>query len=230
MDSPAGLDDQTVESILSEEHIAPWHQTLRSGGLASRGTTHISVVDADGNLASLTLSNGEGSAYVLPGTGIMLNNMMGEEDLNPAGFHRLPPGVRLASMMTPAIVSLEDGGRIALGSGGSNRIRSAILQVLANMFEYGMGLEDAVTAPRLHLENNHLSIEKGFSDAALAVLEAEWPGTEQWQESNLFFGGVHAVRRFSDGKFSAAGDPRRGGSVAIAGSQDISLHTLVIKG
>jgi gamma-glutamyltranspeptidase/glutathione hydrolase len=119
-------------------------------------------------------------------------------------------------MMTPAIVSLGDGSRIALGSGGSNRIRSAILQVLANVFEYGFDLEKAVVAPRLHLEHNHLSIEKGFSASARTALEAEWPGVEQWPEGNLFFGGVHAVRRFADGKFSAAGDPRRGGAVAMA--------------
>jgi gamma-glutamyltranspeptidase/glutathione hydrolase len=226
----SGMDEEAATAMLTAEHLASWRETLRSGGLATRGTTQISVVDADGSLASMTLSNGEGSAYVLPGMGIMFNNMLGEEDLNPGGFHKLPPGERLASMMTPAIVSHGDGSRIALGSGGSNRIRSAILQVLVNMFEYGMGLEDAVAAPRLHLENNHLSIEKGFSDTAMAKLEAEWPGLKQWPEHNLFFGGVHAVRRFADGEFSAAGDPRRGGAVAFAASQDNSLHTPVIAG
>jgi len=213
----SGMDDKAAAEILSTDSLQEWHETLRNGGLASRGTTHISVVDAQDNLASLTLSNGEGSSYVLSGTGTMLNNMLGEEDLNPGGFHRMPSGVRLASMMTPAIVNLEDGSRIALGSGGSNRIRSAILQVLANMFEFGLDLEQAVVAPRLHLEHNHLSIEKGFSAPARAALEAEWPGVEQWSEGNLFFGGVHAVQRFANGKFSAAGDPRRGGAVAMAG-------------
>jgi gamma-glutamyltranspeptidase/glutathione hydrolase len=212
----SGLDDATAATILSSESLSSWHRTLQTGGLASRGTTQISVADADGNLASLTLSNGEGSAYVLPGSGIMLNNMLGEEDLNPDGFHCMPPGVRLASMMTPTIVSLADGGKITLGSGGSNRIRSAILQVLCNVLEFDMGLEQAVNAPRLHLEGNHLNIEPGFSDTALACLEDEWPGVEQWPGGNLFFGGVHAVKRFNNGEFSAGGDPRRGGAVAIA--------------
>lgn len=214
----SGLDAQAAAEILSAGSLYEWHETLKTGGLVSRGTTHISVVDAEGGLASLTLSNGEGSAYVLPGTGVLLNNMLGEEDLNPDGFHCMPPGKRLASMMTPAIVNLEDGSRIALGSGGSNRIRSAILQVLVNLFEYGLNLEQAVVAPRLHLEHNHLSIERGFSVPAHAALEAEWPGIEQWEENNLFFGGVHAVQRFGDGKFSAAGDPRRGGAIEIAES------------
>ena len=87
----SGLDDETAATILSPENLSDWQQTLQTGGLASRGTTHISVADAEGNLASLTLSNGEGSSYVLPGSGIMLNNMLGEEDLNPGGFHRCHP-------------------------------------------------------------------------------------------------------------------------------------------
>jgi len=190
---------------------------LQTGGLATRGTTQISVADAEGNLASLTLSNGEGSSYVLPGSGIMMNNMLGEEDLNPGGFHRVPPGIRLASMMTPTIACLADGAQIALGSGGSNRIRSAILQVLTNVLEFDMSLEGAVNAPRLHLERSHLSVESGFSSAALEGLEAEWPGMKRWPGTNLFFGGVHAVARLPNGEFRAAGDPRRGGAVAIAG-------------
>lgn len=212
----AGLDDETAETILSPENLSSWHRTLETGALASRGTTQISVADAAGNLASLTLSNGEGSSYVLPGSGIMLNNMLGEEDLNPDGFHSMPPGVRLASMMTPTIVSLADGGQIALGSGGSNRIRSAILQVLTNVLDFDMGLEQAVNAPRLHLEGSHLSMEAGFSEPALESLQAEWPGMKQWPGTNLFFGGVHAVERLANGEFRAAGDPRRGGAVAIA--------------
>jgi len=146
----------------------------------------------------------------------MLNNMMGEEDLNSDGFHRLPAGARLASMMTPTIISLPDGGQIALGSGGSNRIRSAILQVLTNVLEFGMGLEGAVKAPRLHLEGIHLNVETGFSDVTLDALRAEWAEVEQWPGLNLFFGGVHAVERLCTGEFRAAGDPRRGGAVAVA--------------
>ena len=212
----AGLDNEAAERILQSENLALWRQTLRTGGLVSRGTTHLSIVDVEGNMASLTLSNGEGSSYVLPGTGIMLNNMLGEEDLNPDGFHRLPPGQRLASMMTPTIVNLPDGAQIALGSGGSNRIRSAILQVLVNMLDFDMGLEEAVIAPRLHLEGDHLSLEKGFSAEACQSLRELWPETQQCPELNLFFGGVHAVERLANGEFRAAGDPRRGGATAFA--------------
>jgi gamma-glutamyltranspeptidase/glutathione hydrolase len=212
----SGLDDTVAADILAPESLAGCRETLAGGGLASRGTTHISIVDGSGNVAALSLSNGEGSAYVLPGSGIILNNMLGEEDLNPAGFHTMPPGARLASMMTPAIAELHDGGVMALGSGGSNRIRSAMLQVLANALAFGMDLEDAVNAPRMHLEHDHLSIESGFTAGALEALEESWPGVERWPEGNLFFGGVHAVRRNGDGSMGAVGDARRGGSVAFA--------------
>ena len=82
-----------------------------------------------------------------------------------------------------------------------------------------MGLEQAVKAPRLHLERNHLNIETGFSEEAMQALGAQWPGMEVWPETNLFFGGVHAVGRLSNGEFRAAGDHRRGGAVAIANSE-----------
>jgi gamma-glutamyltranspeptidase/glutathione hydrolase len=212
------LDEKSAAAILSAQNFSEWRRTMTSGGLVTRGTTHISVVDESGNLAALTLSNGEGSGYVLPGSGIMLNNMMGEEDLNPDGFHRLPAGIRLASMMTPTVARLADGGQLALGSGGSNRIRSAIVQVLVNILEFDMDLESAVRAPRLHLEHEHLNVEAGFSRQALESLSSAWPDTESWPGTNLFFGGVHAVQRLAGGEFRAAGDHRRGGAVAIANS------------
>jgi gamma-glutamyltranspeptidase/glutathione hydrolase len=210
------LDEDRVAAILDPANLEQWRATMKDSPMASRGTTQISVADAEGNLASLTVSNGEGSAYVLPGAGIQLNNMLGEEDLHPEGFHRWQPDRRMSSMMCPAVASLPDGGWVALGSGGSNRIRSAVLQVLVNLFEFDMPLEQAVAAPRLHLEGHHLSIEDGFDPQAQQALAAEWPDHRIWPELNLFFGGVHAVERLPDGSFRGAGDPRRGGTVAAA--------------
>jgi gamma-glutamyltranspeptidase/glutathione hydrolase len=183
----------------------------------SRGTTQISVADSQGNMASLTVSNGEACSYVLPGTGIMLNNMLGEEDLNPDGFHQWKEGCRLASMMSPAVAERADGSRLALGSGGSNRIRSAITQVFNNLLDFELSLENAVSAPRIHLENDMLSIEEGFSKKTMHALEAAVPKTHEWAGKNLFFGGAHIVSASPDGHFDGAGDPRRGGAVAFAG-------------
>ena len=212
----AGLDREVMGRLLDEGTISEWRRSLDLHSLFSRGTTHISVADSDGNIASLTASNGEGCSYVLPGTGIMLNNMLGEEDLHPAGFNRWKAGARLASMMSPAEAEKPDGTRFALGSGGSNRIRSAMTQVLVNLVDFDMTPGQAVMAPRIHLEGPLLSTEPGLPDASLVALDRAAPSAHHWPEQNLFFGGVHTVSVGPGHDFDGAGDPRRGGVVAFA--------------
>jgi gamma-glutamyltranspeptidase/glutathione hydrolase len=195
-------------------------EEVRGHPACSRGTTHISVIDAEGNLAALSLSNGEGCGYVLPGFGIMPNNMLGEEDLNVAGFNAWREGTRMSSMMAPTLAFLADGGVAALGSGGSNRIRTAILQVLSNLIDFAQPAAEAVTAPRIHFENGLLNVEGGYPEgSAQDVADRLGNVCDRvmvWPEHNLFFGGVHAATRRADGGFAAGGDPRRGGAVAIA--------------
>ncbi len=205
-----------MEQLLHADSLARWRNEVQWHSLFSRGTTQISVADAEGNLASLTASNGEGNTYVLPGTGIILNNMLGEQDLNPDGFHRWREGSRLASMMSPLIVQSVDGSLLALGSGGSNRIRSAIMQVLVNILDFDLPLAAAVQAPRLHLEGEKLSIEAGYDEPAMHALSEKLANVHVWPSRNLFFGGVHSVRVGPGGEFDGAGDPRRDGAVAIA--------------
>lgn len=178
--------------------------------LFSRGTTHISIADQNGNCASMTCSNGEGSGYFVPATGIMLNNMMGEDDLHPQGFHSSPPGQRVYSMMSPSLYVEDDEVRLVVGSGGSKRIRTAISQVLTQVVDHGIPLEEAVAAPRLYLDEELMQIEPGFKKAALLCLE-ELIGVNLWKQKDVYFGGVHAVIPGVEG----AGDPRRGGSVAV---------------
>jgi len=212
----SGGEAGAIRRLLDLDSLARWRGDIQWHSLFSRGTTHISIADADGNLASLSASNGEGNTYVLPGTGIILNNMLGEEDLNPGGFHRWREGSRLVSMMSPMIAQAADGGLLALGSGGSNRIRSAITQVLINVLNFKLPLADAVLAPRLHLEGQKLSIEAGYDAPALQALHEEMANVHAWPSTNLFFGGVHSVRITPEGEFEGAGDPRRAGAVAIA--------------
>jgi gamma-glutamyltranspeptidase/glutathione hydrolase len=179
----------------------------------SRGTTQVSLADADGNLASLTLSNGEGSGYVLPGTGIVLNNMLGEEDINPHGFHRWPPDRRISSMMSPTLLKRADGTWVVTGSSGSNRIRSAILQVLVNLVDFGMSLEEAVAAPRIHFEGDLLNLEPPMAAQVLTDLGTRWRLIKLWTAPSVFFGGAHSILRTAAGQLIGAGDPRRGGTV-----------------
>ncbi|MBW2314184.1 MAG: gamma-glutamyltransferase [Deltaproteobacteria bacterium] len=195
---------RTLDHVSGEE-LADAETRVRS---FLRGTTHVSVSDREGNVASMTTSNGEGSGYVVPGTGVMLNNMMGEDDLHPDGFHASPPGLRVASMMAPSLVL--DGDRVVLvaGSGGSKRIRTALLQVISSVLDFGFSVRDAVEAPRLHWDGEAIQLEPGFEDRdALQALGAFGP-VNAWPERDVYFGGVHVVVP----GFEGAGDPRRGGS------------------
>ncbi|SDO83216.1 gamma-glutamyltransferase family protein [Desulforhopalus singaporensis] len=178
--------------------------------LFSRGTTHVSVADRHGNCASMTCSNGEGSGYFAPTTGIMINNMMGEDDLHPEGFHLMAPGKRVYSMMSPSLFMEGDRVRLVIGSGGSKRIRTAITQVLSQVVDFDLPLQRAVDSPRLYLDEGLLQIEPGFDSQALDQLENFVP-VNRWTQRDVYFGGVHAVIPGVEG----AGDPRRGGAVVV---------------
>src|ERR671914_681017 len=174
-------------------------------------TTHISVVDADGNAASLTASTGSGSGVVVPGTGVHLNNMLGEHHLNLARRRRQPGG-RLTSMMAPSLVLRDGRLRLVVGSAGSSRLRGAILQIVVNGIGHGQSVDEAITAPRVHLDEGHVHCEGGYDRAELVELERRGYDIVRWRRRNLYFGGAAAVEFRPDGALAAAGDPRRGGA------------------
>jgi gamma-glutamyltranspeptidase/glutathione hydrolase len=212
----AEADEQAAaERLLDPGLLTRYAQEILGRPHTPRGTTHISAVDAAGNIAALSISNGEGCGYILPGSGIMLNNMLGEEDLSPLGFHVWPEGSRMSSMMAPTVAYLDDGRIAALGSGGSNRIRTAILQVLVNLIDFALPVDRAVAAPRLHMENDIANLEDGHAPAAAQAAAALAARTIHWPPHNLFFGGVHTVTRAANGQCAGAGDPRRGGTAVI---------------
>jgi gamma-glutamyltranspeptidase / glutathione hydrolase len=213
-----GLRDAAFAEAVREEGFL--ERFLAAGGHAPEpsrkligSTTHISAVDSDGGMASLSSSNGAGSGVVVPGTGILLNNMLGEEDLNPGGFGRLPAGVRMTSMMAPTLALRRGEPLVALGSAGSNRLRSAILQTVTNIVDLGMDLPAAVARPRVHPEGDGADVEGGVGEEVAAALEADGHALRRWGAMNLFFGGVAAAGRGPSG-LSGAGDPRRGGAAA----------------
>jgi gamma-glutamyltranspeptidase/glutathione hydrolase len=182
--------------------------------LASRlgSTTHIAVLDREGWACSVTCSNGACSGEVVPGTGIHLNNMLGEQDLNPLGFHQHPPGRRLPSMMAPTVVLRDSSPELVLGSAGSNRIRSAILQTIVRVIDDGLRAGPAVQAPRVHFEDGVVYSEPGIDTSPL---EAAGRAIARFRDRNLFFGGVQAVERDPERGFSGGGDERRGGAAII---------------
>lgn len=175
------------------------------------GTTHISAIDAAGNAASLSASTGAGSGVIVPGTGIHLNNMLGEYDLRPEG-RAIAPGQRLTSMMAPSLVLQGGSPRLVLGSAGSVRLRGAVMQVVVNVVAHGLDVRTAIEAARVHLDEPHIHCEGGHDPGALDELEAMGYDVVRWRRRrNLFFGGVAGVERGPDGGLAAAGDPRRGG-------------------
>lgn len=173
------------------------------------GTTHISVVDADGRAAALSSTLGSGSGVFRGGT--QLNNMLGELDV--IGAAPRAPGERLPSMMTPTLVSEEGRPRLVVGSAGSVRLAGAIAQVTWRILQ-GEPVESAIRAPRLHVDAGTLHLEGGWADDVVASLPKTW-GVVRWDGLNLYFGGVQAVALRADGTLAAAGDPRRGGAGSV---------------
>jgi gamma-glutamyltranspeptidase/glutathione hydrolase len=227
----SGFDQQVHEPEFDQEIFQPQHldeevrailQRIEMAGSSPNepsnrhgSTSHISIIDKDGMAVSMTSSNGEGSGIVVPGTGIHLNNMLGEEDINPLGFHKLPAGTTLSSMMAPSIFMQHGMPRLILGSGGSNRLRGAILQVLFRHMVEGNNIEEAVHAPRLHNDGMELDIEPGLlDDEQKQHLAALGWSIREWSQQSVYFGGVHAIAMDDRGQMTGCGDPRRGGAVA----------------
>ncbi len=205
---------QEVQATLSattrfEEYLERYRQDERGDSLppvpSAGSTTHISVLDTEGNAASVTTTNGEGCGYVLPGLGFMLNNMLGEQDLNPQGFHRYRPGERLSSMVSPTIVLQKGEPILVTGTAGSNRIRSVLTQLLLWILYEGRGVKESTELPRVHLEGDLLSAEPGVSEEELRSLENLYT-VHRWPNLALFFGGANSVT-----PEEGAGDSRRGG-------------------
>lgn len=183
-------------------------------GARSPSTVQVSVVDSDGAACSITASSGYGSGATVPGTGLWLNNCLGEHELNRGAALR--PGERLASNMAPTVGRSAEGSVLAIGSPGADRITTALAQVLAAFGSGGATLQEAIDRPRLHV--NHLD-----DDTALVRVEAEedmpLPALDlpvrRHAAHSMYFGGVAAAHRDASGVITAAGDPRRAGAVAV---------------
>jgi gamma-glutamyltranspeptidase / glutathione hydrolase len=199
------------------ERLCEDERVNAAAGRLLTGTTHISAIDAQGNAAALTASTGSGSGVVVPGTGVHFNNMLGEFDLIPAGARRRPGG-RLTSMMAPSVVLRDGRPRLVVGSAGSLRLRGAILQIVVNAIGHDLPVEEAIGAPRVHLDEGHVHCEGGTDPAAVDELERRGYDVVRWRRRNLYFGGAAAVEVRPDGTLHAAGDPRRGGHGIVVGA------------
>ena len=194
-------------------------ELAQSGALLSKwssgSTVHTSVVDESGLACAITASSGYGAGEMPAGTGLWLNNCLGELELNRKGFDAGAPGKRLPSNMAPS-TARADQQLLAMGSPGADRITTALHQFLINHIQLGLDLAAAIAHPRLHLEIDgsgmHVAVEAGLDLPDLSVPVTNYP------EISMYFGGVVAALYDSSGRFSAAADPRReGGTFIFAG-------------
>ncbi len=221
-----------VDELLSESNLQHYAEQLRAELSKSAGsipppgpprgpipgnTTHISTVDQQGNAVSFTSSNGETCGSLWPSTGFTVNNFLGEEDIHPLGFHRGPAGMPFRTMMTPSLLVGASGGVVAMGTGGSNRIRTAMLQVVSHLIDEGTDLEQAVMRPRIHVEGDTVQVEQlGQDEEYLRAVSSSAREVALFEGRHLYFGGVHSVGCRPDGTIEAVGDPRRVGVGRVA--------------
>jgi gamma-glutamyltranspeptidase/glutathione hydrolase len=186
--------------------------------LQSPSTVHVSAVDDEGTACAVTASAGYGSGAMPPGTGLWLNNCLGEPELNRRGVHAWETGEVLPSNMAPTVARHTDGASLAIGSPGADRITTAILQTLVRVLpDPDAGLAAAIAAPRLHVRHAPDGSVREVGHEEDLDPDGAAP-TLPWQAYHplaMFFGGVAAALRLPDGRLEAAADPRRGGGTTV---------------
>lgn len=197
---------QNLQQILAE--VYQIERTVTQLNKKWGSTSHFNIVDRAGNAINITMSNGEGCGYMVPGTNVMLNNMLGEASLLPNGLHSWEPNTRLSSMMSPTLVLDAKGAlEIALGTGGGSRIPAAIAQVLHYLIDFKLPVAEAVAAARLHNEHNELNLEPALVGKYTPQEDLK---VVNWDAPAMFFGGVHSIQRQGT-DWQATADARREG-------------------
>lgn len=182
---------------------------------ASASTVHTSAVDENGVACAVTASSGYGSGEMPHGTGLWLNNCLGELELNRRGLDAGPPGIRLPSNMAPSIAR-RSGRVLAAGSPGADRITTALHQFLVNILQMGMSLEDAIAHPRIHVDTSG-ERERLMAEPGLDLPDIDIP-VNVMPDLNMYFGGIGATLVDREKGFQVASDPRRDGGTRICGA------------
>ncbi len=184
----------------------------------SKETTHLSVIDKDGNAVSITttLNNSYGSKTVVGGAGFFLNDEMDDFSIKPGvpnmygaiggAANSIAPGKRMLSSMTPTIVLKDDQPYIVVGTPGGTTIPTSVFQTLINIIEFGMSTEDALYKPKFHHQwlPDTLEIEKGFSQTVRDSLQKMGYNTS----SQNVIGKMEIIKVLAGKKFEAVADNR----------------------
>ena len=213
---PIDINRLTSDSFLDELVTGGVPPVGSAGGDGSQ-TSHFSVVDADGNAVACTesLEAFFGCGLVIPGTGIFLNNTMGDFDPVPGRVNSIEGAKRPRSAMSPIIFLRDDRPTLVVGSAAGPRIITAVAQVALNVLVHGMDLQSAIAAPRFHHHGGRtIFMESRIPESVRRGLEARGYEIELQGEISFLFGGVHAIALDADGVHGGA-DPRRDG-VAVA--------------
>jgi gamma-glutamyltranspeptidase/glutathione hydrolase len=142
-----------------------------AGASPDRGTTSLSVADKDGNMVSLTQTNLGFSGVVNPGVGVMMNNAMGWSAPMSGTVNSIAPFARALNNMTPMILHKKGQAVMAIGGSGGRRIWPAVAQVIVNRIDFGMGLQEAIEKPRIHVESDDPVVDRRFGDNLLNQLK-----------------------------------------------------------
>lgn len=206
----ANWSDERAALILQKHWLERFfHKTF------SPNTMHLSVATGDSAVVSITMSNGYGSGISIPGTGIPTNNSLGEPELNPAGYFRVPPGERLVSNMAPTVVWDDGGMALAMGSPGASRITTTILQGWIRLGFENMSFEDMVRAPRLHVENIGGEFIVQYEPGIDVSLAGEHFKLRAFDEPDMYFGALNVAGSDANGRLHALADTRRHGAQYI---------------
>ncbi len=182
-------------------------RVLIASGLRSPSTISVAAMDSEGGAVAATFSAGYGSGVIPKGTGLLMNNGMGEVELNPGGPDIQKPGERLMSNMAPTIAS-HDGRSVAVASPGADRITTALTITLTRMIVAGDDIREAIEHPRLHPRPSGAAVEPGIE------IELEGDALRRYPQLNMYFGGVVGTD-WTGEELNAHSDSRRGGSVAF---------------
>lgn len=206
--------DLADDRFAAVAELLEWASDVDRSGMGSGSTIHTSAVDDDGLACSITTSAGYGSGVMVPGTGLWLNNSLGEVELVPEGLS-LRPGDRMPSNMAPT-VAVGRGRIVSIGTPGASRITTALARVLMEIVDDDAPLDVAVGASRLHVEM--------FEGRPTVALEPDLgQGADfgdlverRFDEPSMYFGGVQAAQ-VHGGVLAGVADHRRSGAVAVGG-------------
>jgi gamma-glutamyltranspeptidase/glutathione hydrolase len=214
--------DVPLDRLIGKDYAAEAATRIRAGERAtverltaeSSQTTHVAVVDKDGNCVTMTHSLGMPSGVITDGLGFMYNGCMSVFDPRPGRAGSVAPGKSRFSSLCPTIVFDGDEPRIVIGAPGGTQIAMGVMQAIVNMVDHGMSISDAVSAPRFSSTSNAIDITNRIPDYTVQPLRDD--GYEVIRSALTFhIAAVHGITIDTDGTMAGGADPGHDG-VALA--------------